>query len=112
MGILYSAADIAISRAGASVVCELAIHRIPSILIPYPFAGSHQVQNARFFKTRKAAIVIEESDLSEAVLIKEIEGMMTEKRSKDSMSEGIGRLAVLDAGKRLADEVGSLLWRN
>ena len=46
MSSLYSVADIAVSRAGAVSVTELLNFGIPAVLIPYPYAGAHQDDNA------------------------------------------------------------------
>ncbi|MEJ5363007.1 MAG: undecaprenyldiphospho-muramoylpentapeptide beta-N-acetylglucosaminyltransferase [Spirochaetota bacterium] len=59
----YAACDIAISRAGAGVLMELAAWGIPSILIPYPYAAKdHQKKNAMEFVEAEAAEMIENSD--------------------------------------------------
>ncbi|MFH1504079.1 MAG: UDP-N-acetylglucosamine--N-acetylmuramyl-(pentapeptide) pyrophosphoryl-undecaprenol N-acetylglucosamine transferase [Candidatus Omnitrophota bacterium] len=55
--LLYSAADIVISRAGANTLGELAYYKLPSVLIPYPKAGAHQKENAFYFKEKGAAFV-------------------------------------------------------
>lgn len=55
MEILYSAADIVISRAGASTLGEISYYGLPAILIPHPDAGGHQKENALYFSYRKAA---------------------------------------------------------
>lgn len=108
MGVIYSAADIAISRAGASVIFELCAHKIPSILIPYPFAEGHQVQNASFFAKSEAAIVVEEGMLTRASLYSAVIKLMEDKGMRDSMGERMGKFTSFDAAKRLADEVSSL----
>ena len=109
MGLVYSAADISISRAGASTIGELCIHKIPAILIPYPYARSHQVQNAGFLAERKAAIAIEENKLSETYLLEEVKKLLNSHELRESMSQKMGSLAVHAAAKKLADEVSALL---
>ena len=109
MATLYSASDVSISRAGASTICELLAHRIPSILIPYPFAGSHQKKNALFLEEKKAAIIIEEDELSGISLLKQIETLMKDKKLKELIQKKMSDLASTGASKKLADEVGSLL---
>jgi UDP-N-acetylglucosamine--N-acetylmuramyl-(pentapeptide) pyrophosphoryl-undecaprenol N-acetylglucosamine transferase len=64
MGLLYSAADIVISRAGALTLAEISYFRLPAILIPYPGADSHQVRNAEYFKERGAAFMISQDKFS------------------------------------------------
>jgi len=59
---LYSACDVAIARAGAGTLVELVDRSIPALLIPYPFAGSHQVKNASWLLERQACFVLEQTD--------------------------------------------------
>ena len=64
MNLLYSAADIIISRAGASSVSELCLVGKTTLLIPSPnVAENHQFHNANALVKQKAAILIEEKDL-------------------------------------------------
>ncbi|MBI5273631.1 MAG: UDP-N-acetylglucosamine--N-acetylmuramyl-(pentapeptide) pyrophosphoryl-undecaprenol N-acetylglucosamine transferase [Chlamydiales bacterium] len=49
MNIAYLAADIAITRAGASTIKELISVNLPAIVIPYPYAKQHQIENGKFF---------------------------------------------------------------
>jgi len=61
---VYSAADVAIARAGAATLTELSHFRLPAILIPYPFASeNHQFLNAEIFAKDGVAEVLEESRL-------------------------------------------------
>ncbi len=64
----YAAADVIIARAGAATISELGLWGIPSILVPYPFAGNHQKYNADVLKDKGAAIVIEQKDLTKSSL--------------------------------------------
>lgn len=66
MGSAYSAADLAITRAGAGTLAELAACRTPSILIPYSLAADdHQTANADYFVEAGAAWVCSEKQLTE-----------------------------------------------
>lgn len=109
MGIIYDAADISISRAGASAIFELCAHGIPSVLIPYPFAGGHQLRNALYLAKRGAALMLEEGGLSETTLRLAILKLMEDKSLRESMREKMGKLATLDAARRLANEVSTLV---
>lgn len=72
----YAAADIVIARAGAATVCELASFGLPSILVPYPFAHSHQKANANVLKKAGVAVVLEQKDLNRQTLIDAVEEMV------------------------------------
>ena len=64
MELAYSAADVAVCRAGASTLAELAVVGLPSILIPYPHAtDDHQRKNADVFARHNAALLIEDKKL-------------------------------------------------
>ena len=64
MHILYSAADIAICRAGAGTIGELVAATLASLLVPYPSAaGNHQLANALAMANEGAAKVVEQNQL-------------------------------------------------
>lgn len=66
-----AAADLVICRAGAITLSELQAQGKASILIPSPnVAENHQYHNAMALVSRNAAVIIEEKDLSGAVLLK------------------------------------------
>jgi len=63
----WSAADLAIARAGAMTLAEAAFHRVPLVLVPYPYAaGDHQRKNARRYADAGAALVVEEAEIEAA----------------------------------------------
>jgi UDP-N-acetylglucosamine--N-acetylmuramyl-(pentapeptide) pyrophosphoryl-undecaprenol N-acetylglucosamine transferase len=65
MAMAYSAADLAVTRAGAGTLAELATCRTPAVLVPYPRAADdHQTANARQSEQAGAAILLAESDLA------------------------------------------------
>ncbi|MDQ5979747.1 MAG: UDP-N-acetylglucosamine--N-acetylmuramyl-(pentapeptide) pyrophosphoryl-undecaprenol, partial [Verrucomicrobiota bacterium] len=64
MGVLISAADLAISRAGAGTLAELVRCETPAILVPYPFAAdNHQQANAAYFEQQGGGLVVAETAL-------------------------------------------------
>ncbi len=98
---VYPEADLAVTRAGAGTLFELAAFGLPAVVVPYPHAEGHQEHNARYFKNAGAVHVIHQSD-SPSLLKDTVLEITNSKNLKDQMSQSSNRLAVLDAGNRLA----------
>ncbi|MBI4549907.1 MAG: UDP-N-acetylglucosamine--N-acetylmuramyl-(pentapeptide) pyrophosphoryl-undecaprenol N-acetylglucosamine transferase [Candidatus Omnitrophica bacterium] len=105
----YASSDLVIARAGAGTLAELALFGLPSILIPYPHAGSHQVVNAKYAAERGAARVLEESELTPERLKAEILSLVRDAGSRRQMAEAARKMAVTDSGERLVGAVNGLL---
>ena len=95
--------DLVIGRSGASTVCELAAAGLPSILIPYPYhKDKQQSKNAHWLAAAGAAIVLEQSQLTD-VKLKELLIELDNSREKLSVMSSAARgLAALDASDRIA----------
>jgi len=110
MELAYSAADVVVSRAGASTLTEIAAFGLPAILIPYPFAAAdHQAHNARVFERAGAARMIRQSQLGGhhaekgERLGEAIAALLGDNAERRRMSDAARSLAILDADKRIAD---------
>ncbi len=105
---LYREGDMAISRAGASSITELATMKLPAILIPYEGAGGHQLYNAKWLEHTGSAVVLRQNELSASTLARFIlEIIGSEKLSQ--MKQAASRLDVPNASYVLAEEVLKLL---
>lgn len=101
-------ADIVISRAG-SMLFEIAHWEIPSIIIPIRHSqGNHQIKNAYNYARDGACVVIEENNLSEKLLIFEINRIYDNESIREEMKKGARKFAVPDAAKNIAKEVMSI----
>ena len=81
-----AAATVAISRAGASSLAELAALRVPSILIPYPAAtDNHQMANAREFVRTGAAKVLEQAEATPEVLTQMVVTLAKNSAARQSL---------------------------
>ena len=104
----YSASDLIITRAGASAIFEAAYFGKAMILVPYPFAMSHQAQNAKVFSEKNAAIMIDENILSAEVFKDNILKLFKDKAHLKKLGDTARLLSVPDASSRLAAEVLTL----
>lgn len=94
MASLYSAADVAVQRAGANTVAELALAGVPSVLVPLPGSpGDHQGANARTMAGAGGAVVVADGDLDGARLAQELEALFGPTGRLDAMGEAAGSLA-------------------
>jgi len=109
MDLAYAAADIIISRAGASSVSELCIVGKPTVFIPSPnVAEDHQTKNAMAIVEKNGAIMIKENSLEETFEIQFSELLNSEEKQKE-LSKNIKDLALVNATKDIADQVEKLL---
>lgn len=111
MDFAYAAADIVISRAGASSVSELCIVGKPVIFIPSPnVAEDHQTKNAMAIVSKDAAIIIKEEDL-DADFENKFSQLITSLEKQKILSENIKKLALVNATNQIVDEVEKLLMK-
>lgn len=109
MDLAYAAANIVISRAGASSVSELCIVGKPVIFIPSPnVAEDHQTKNAMAVVDKNAAMIIKEEDLNADFENKFSQLIASPERQK-KLGDNIKKLALVNATKQIADEVEKLL---
>jgi UDP-N-acetylglucosamine--N-acetylmuramyl-(pentapeptide) pyrophosphoryl-undecaprenol N-acetylglucosamine transferase len=100
----YAAADLIISRAGALTVSEIAVCGKASLLIPSPnVTNNHQYYNAKTLADRKAAIIMDEADLTAESLKDEILKLSANKELLNRMGEAAARQGRLDAADVIVD---------
>ena len=109
MDLVYAAADVVISRSGASSVSELCIVGKPTIFIPSPnVAEDHQTKNAKAISDKNGAILIKESELET-----QFEMVFTDLISNESkqleLSQNIKKLAKPNATKDIVEEIMKLV---
>lgn len=105
-----AAADIIISRSGASTLSEIEAVGNASILIPSPnVSENHQYHNAMTLVNANAARVIEEKDLTDEKLLSVVRELLDDKALRDTMGENAKKLAVPDAQEQIAKIIISLV---
>lgn len=87
MPLVYAAADLMMTRAGASTIAELATVGMPALIVPWPGAADdHQVDNARELSDHGAAVLILEADLTAERLVSEITVLLADRDKLALMS--------------------------
>lgn len=105
-----AAADIVISRAGASTLSEIAFRGVASILIPFAAsAENHQAANAKEWERSDAAICIEEKELTAEILGKKIELLLKDAGLRRSMGENARKFGDPSAAGKIADRLEDFL---
>ena len=100
----YSAADLVVSRAGASSLSELAMFGMPSILIPYPYAtDDHQRANAEIFVRSGAAELINEREIQPEVFASVVSKLLSDSQRRAMMSSAARGLSPESAAANVAD---------
>lgn len=100
----YAASNLVISRAGANSIAEIAANNKPAILVPLPSAANnHQSMNAYALAEVGGAIVLEENNLGEHILLQKIDRILQDNDFTNKLIENIGRFYHSDAADKIAD---------
>jgi len=102
---IASVADVVVTRAG-SMLFEIANWEIPAIVVPITNSGNnHQLRNAYSYARMGAGVTIEENNLSDSLLVFEINRIYDNKTISDNMKSKARDFFVPDAAKKIADEI-------
>jgi len=94
-------ADLAISRAGASTLFELAANQLPAVFIPYPYAaGDHQYYNAKFLEKRNASFVIRQNEVNKEKILKYLDSDI------EKLSKNLCKINTKNGAKFIIKEMG------
>ncbi|MDR2769479.1 MAG: UDP-N-acetylglucosamine--N-acetylmuramyl-(pentapeptide) pyrophosphoryl-undecaprenol N-acetylglucosamine transferase [Puniceicoccales bacterium] len=109
MHVLFSAANLVISRAGAGTIAELTRCETPSILIPYPFAtDNHQYANALFFERKGACLMLQQEAMSHN-LFNEVIHLIADECLLENMRYNMKQLNGEDATTLIVNDLEQLL---
>ena len=108
----FAAADLVVSRAGATTIAEMAVCGLPSVLVPYPHATEHhQDANARELARIGAAVVIPDAELTPATFTRSVLELVDDTGRRSSMAARARAWAKPDAADRFASLVAQAATR-
>lgn len=106
MGGALAAADLVLSRAGASSIAEIAALAVPSMLVPYPFATeNHQATNAHYLTDAGAAVELDDDAIDTPSFSAELCSLVDDASRREAMRAAARGLGAGDAAASLADQV-------
>lgn len=104
MPTVMAAADLVISRAGASTLNEIAASGTPCIIVPSPnVAENHQEKNAKILEDRGAALVLHEADCTPERLYRAAHELLQNPARCAAMRRALLNMAVVDSAERICD---------
>jgi UDP-N-acetylglucosamine--N-acetylmuramyl-(pentapeptide) pyrophosphoryl-undecaprenol N-acetylglucosamine transferase len=107
----YRAADVVISRAGASSISELCLLEKAAILVPSPnVAEDHQTKNARALSDRDAAVFVSDAEAG-GKLVDEALKLVADAERRRSLEVNIGKLALKNSAEEIARRVIGLVQK-
>ena len=106
MELALGAATVAVSRAGASSLAELAAMRVPSVLVPYPAAtDNHQYYNAQAFVRTGAARMVQQRNATGDELAWLILGLLAHPETREQMQQALSRWHSPRAAEEIVEEI-------
>ncbi|MBQ1647839.1 MAG: hypothetical protein II047_05170 [Bacteroidales bacterium] len=109
MDLAYAAADVVISRSGASSVSELCAAHKAVIFVPSPnVAEDHQTHNAMALVRKDAAMIVKDADAMEKMIPTALELLKDTEKIK-ALEDNAGKMALPDAATKIAEEVYKLV---
>ena len=109
MDMAYKAADLVVSRAGASSISELCLLEKPAIFVPSPnVAEDHQTKNAQALSSRGAALLVADADAPK-MLVRQAIDMIASPEKLARMAQAAGSMAQRDSAARIVDVLCKIL---
>lgn len=103
--------DVMVSRAGASTLSEIIALEVPSVLIPSPYvANNHQYLNALDLVNKDAALMIEEKDLSDGVLVKKVDSLINDEIKIKEIKNNLRGMQIKDSASIIYDNLKRVVY--
>lgn len=110
MDLAFAAADVIVSRAGASTISELCIVGKPVVFVPSPnVAEDHQTKNAMALVNKDAALMVRDADARNTLVDKTLQ-LVADMPQREKLAQNIKKLELLDAANVIAGEVYKLVY--
>ena len=111
MDMAYRAADLVVSRAGASSISELQLLGKAAILVPSPnVAEDHQTKNAMALVNRDAAIMVRDADAADS-LVETMLATVADEKQIAALGANVSKMALRDAAEHIVDEVEKIIGK-
>ncbi len=107
MGAALAAADLVLSRAGASTLGEYPFFGLPAVLVPYPYAWRYQKVNADFLAERNAAVILQD-ELLEDKLLPVVYDLLLNKNKLEAMRAAMKKISRPNAANVIASQLVEL----
>ena len=107
MGLALAAADVVVSRSGASTLGEYPLMGLPAILVPYPFAWRYQKVNADYLAEHGAAVRLDNDRLGDE-LLPTLERLLSDETRLNEMQRRASSLARPQAAQALGAQLREL----
>lgn len=107
MGAALAAADLVLSRAGASALGEFPLFGLPAILVPYPYAWRYQKVNANFIEEHGAGVTVNDDRLPEQ-LLSVVKDLLSQPQKLAAMRKAMLRLSHPEASAEIGRHLLSL----
>ena len=109
MPTVMAAADVIISRAGASTLNEIGASGTPCILVPSPnVTNDHQTKNAKLLADRGGAVLLPEGENMGQKLYDTVTELLRDHERRAGMSAALRQMVVLDSAERICDMIEEL----
>ncbi|MBI5825560.1 MAG: UDP-N-acetylglucosamine--N-acetylmuramyl-(pentapeptide) pyrophosphoryl-undecaprenol N-acetylglucosamine transferase [Chloroflexi bacterium] len=107
MGAALAAADLVLSRAGASSLGEYPFFGLPAVLVPYPYAWRYQKVNADYLAEKNAAVILQDEVLEDK-LLPVLKDLLMNENKREAMRAALKKLSNPNAAKVIASQLVEL----